>query len=69
MNGHILLMSTASHLFAERISCRSAKSTTGDYECIVRLKKFTLEKGEKNIFQEIVNNGYLHLYSAFVHAT
>ena len=44
MNGHSLLLHTASHLFAKSVSCRSAKFTTGDFECMVRLKKFTLEK-------------------------
>ena len=44
MNGHSLLLHTASHLFAKSVSCRSAKFTTGDFECMVRLKKFTLKK-------------------------
>ena len=73
MNWHSLLLHTASHLFAKSVSCRSAKFTTGNFECMVRLKKFTLQK-EQNIviyfLQEVVNSGYLHLYnSAFVRAT
>ena len=34
----------ASHFFAKRVSCRSAKFTTGDFKCMVRLKEFTLQK-------------------------
>ena len=44
MNGHSLLLHIASHLFAKSVSCRSAKFTTGDFECMVRLKKYTLKK-------------------------
>ena len=44
MNGHSLLLHTANHLLAKSVSCRSAKFTTGDFECVVRLKKFTLQK-------------------------
>ena len=44
MNKHSLLLHTASHLFAKSVSCRSAKFITGDFECMVRLKKFTLQK-------------------------
>ena len=39
-----LTVHTVSHLFAKSVSCRSAKFTTGDFECMVRLKKFTLKK-------------------------
>ena len=35
------------HLFAKRVSCRSAKFTTGDFECMMRLKKFTLQQENK----------------------
>ena len=34
----------ATHLFTKSVSCRSAKFTTGDFECMVRLKKFALQK-------------------------
>ena len=73
MNEHSLLMHTASHLFVKNVSCRSAKFTTGDFECMLRLKKFKLQKGQNIViyfFQEMVNSGYLHfVYSAFVRAT
>ena len=32
------------HLFAKGVSWRSAKFTAGDFECMVRLKKLTLQK-------------------------
>ena len=51
MNGHSFLNASdnrllwiATHFFTKSDSCRSAKFTTGDFECIVRLKKFTLNK-------------------------
>ena len=37
-------MHTASHLFAKSVSCRSAKFTTGDFEYMMRLKQFILQK-------------------------
>ena len=48
MNGHSLLLHSASHLFNKSVSCRSAKLTTGNSECVVRLKKFTLQKKKKH---------------------
>ena len=51
MNGHSILnisdnwlLHIATHLFTKSVSCRSAKFTTGDFECMVRLKKFILQK-------------------------
>ena len=44
MNGHSLLLHTASHLFAKSVSCHSANFTTRDFECMVHLKKFTLQQ-------------------------
>ena len=51
MNGHRLLepvtldcLRTASHLFAKSVSCRSAIFVTEDFVCMMRLKKFTLQK-------------------------
>ena len=44
MNGHSLLLYTASHLFDKSVLCRSFKLTTGDFECMVCLKQFTLKK-------------------------
>ena len=51
MNGHSFLnisnnwlLHTVSHLFTKSVSCRSVKFTTGVFECMVRLKKFTLKK-------------------------
>ena len=49
----------------------SAKFSTGEFECMVCLKKFTLQKGEYIyiyiffffLVQEMVNSGYLHLYN------
>ena len=38
------LLHTDTHLFAKSVSCRSANFTTGDFECMVRLKKVTLQK-------------------------
>ena len=35
---------TAAHLFTKSVSCRSAKFTTGDFECMVRLKRLSLQK-------------------------
>ena len=43
------LLHTDSHLFAKSLSCRSAKFTTGDFECMVRLKTFTLQKLNQEI--------------------
>ena len=50
-NGHSFLnisnnrlLHIASHLFTKSVSCRSAKFTTRDFECMVRLKMFTLRK-------------------------
>ena len=44
MNEHSLLLHIVSHLFAKSVSCRLAKFTTVDFECMVRLKEFTLQK-------------------------
>ena len=37
------LFHTATRLFTKSVSCRSAKFTTGDFECMVCLKKITLQ--------------------------
>ena len=51
MNGHSFLnisnnwlLHIATHLFTKSVSGRSAKFTTGDFECMVCLKKSTLKK-------------------------
>ena len=36
------LLHIATHLFTQTVSCSSAKFTTGDFEFMVCLKKFTL---------------------------
>ena len=38
------MLHTATHLFTKSVSCSSAKFTTGNFECVVRLKRFTLKK-------------------------
>ena len=50
MNGHSFLnisnkslLHIATHLFTKSVSCPSAKFTTGDFECMVCLKKSTLK--------------------------
>ena len=61
---------TATHFFVKSVSCRSAKFTAGDFDCMVCLKKFTLQK---LIIFFCPGNGKFWLsafiYSAFVRAT
>ena len=54
MNVHSLLLHTASHLFTKSVSCRSGKFTTGDFECMVRLKRFTLQQDGIGRFTEAI---------------
>ena len=44
--GKNLLLHTGSHLFTKVFHDGSAKFTTRDFECMVCLKKLTLQKGE-----------------------
>ena len=44
-----LLLHTAIHLFTKSVSCRAAKFTTGDFECMVCLKKVTLQKDVQSL--------------------
>ena len=51
MNGHNFLnisnnwlLHIATHLFTKSVSCRSAKFTIRNFECMVCLKKFTLQE-------------------------
>ena len=44
--GNNWLLYTGTHLFAKSVSCRSANFTTGDFECMVRLKKYTVQKSQ-----------------------
>ena len=51
-------MHTASHCFTKIVSCRSGKFTTGDFECMMCLKKFTLQK----VYIYI----YIYIYTVYI---
>ena len=65
MNWHSLLLQTASHLFVKSVSCRSAKFTTGNFECIVCLKRFSLQKFECFTSKPSAHRTFLNMHIKF----